>query len=226
MERPQESLESAEDLVKRIRTGADREAEARLVARYARGVRILLGRHTRAAAEAEDLFQETFVLAVSKLRAGELREPAKLAAFLASLARNLATEHYRKRARRQTDVDTEVATAAAAPEPGGQLRELLRGEEASLVRRVLEELSTARDREILFRFYIGEEDKEEIAADHGLTGLQLNRVLHRARERYRSLYLDRLEAHGGLAAGALADAVLLLLLAAGASVRLFGPLKG
>ena len=85
------------------------------------------------------------------------------------------------------------------------------------MRRVLEELSTARDREILFRFYVAEEDKEEIAADHGLTSLQFNRVLHRARERYRALYVERIEPGG---------AVLLLFLAAGASVRLLGPAEG
>ena len=44
-----------------------------------------------------------------------------------------------------------------------------------------------RDREILLRFYIAEEDKDRIAADYGLSSLQFNRVLHRARQRYKEL---------------------------------------
>jgi RNA polymerase sigma-70 factor (ECF subfamily) len=59
------------------------------------------------------------------------------------------------------------------------------------VRQVIRELGTERDRDILLRFYIAEEDKERISADFGLTSLQFNRVLHRARERYRELYLQR-----------------------------------
>lgn len=224
MERSEATPESPAELAGRIRAGADREAEARLVARYARGVRLLLDRHTRTAAEAEDLFQETFCLAVTKLRAGELREPSKLAGFLASLARHLAVEHYRKATRRRTDVDSETVEAASTA-AGEQLGELLRSEEALLVRRVLEDLSTARDREILFRFYIAEEDREEIAADYGLTSLQLNRVLHRARQRYQSLYLERLTARARARAGA-ASALLGTLLAAGVFARLLVSLRG
>lgn len=182
---------SPEDLATRIRSSEDREAEARLVERYAPGVRLVLARHSRDSAEAEDLFQETFRLAVSKLRAGELREPAKLAAFLASLAKNLATEHYRKAARRRTEADSEAVEVTSTVD-AGQLGELLRSEEANLVHRTLEGLATQRDREILFRFYIAEEDKDRIAADHGLTNLQFNRVLHRARQRYKVLYQERL----------------------------------
>jgi len=62
------------------------------------------------------------------------------------------------------------------------------GEQARRVRQVLEELGTERDREILRRFYLSSEDKEEICKDWGLSSLQFNRVLCRARERYRELY--------------------------------------
>jgi len=48
------------------------------------------------------------------------------------------------------------------------------------------------------------------------------RVLHRARQRYKDLYLERLETVGRVRAGV----VLGWLLAAGASIRLLGSLKG
>jgi RNA polymerase sigma-70 factor, ECF subfamily len=56
-----------------------------------------------------------------------------------------------------------------------------------MVRRLLQEMSE-RDRQILYRFYIAEEDKDRICADLQLSSLHFNRVLHRARERYRDLY--------------------------------------
>jgi RNA polymerase sigma-70 factor, ECF subfamily len=153
-------------------------------------VAILLDRHTNGRPEAEDLFQDTFQLVIEKLRRGELREPAKLPGYLAQIARSLAIEHYRKAQRRKTDPDSD-AIAEVEASGSGALSELLTREDAGLVRQVIRELGTERDRDILLRFYIAEEDKERIQADLGLSSLQFNRVLHRARERYRDLYLER-----------------------------------
>ncbi|HZF10993.1 MAG TPA: sigma-70 family RNA polymerase sigma factor [Thermoanaerobaculia bacterium] len=186
--------ESPAALVAHIVAG-DGRAEARLFSRYGRSVAILLDRHTNGRPEAEDLFQDTFRLALEKLRRGELREPEKLPGFLAGIARSLAIEHYRKTARRKTEPDSEAILTAEATGTG-QLSELLARENAALVREVIRELGTSRDREILVRFYIAEEDKDRIAADHGLSGLQFNRVLHRARQRYKELLTARLEQSG------------------------------
>ena len=63
------------ELVARIRSG-DRTAEAELVARYSRGVTMILRRPaTGAQAAADDLYQEVFLRATEKIRAGEVREP-------------------------------------------------------------------------------------------------------------------------------------------------------
>jgi RNA polymerase sigma-70 factor, ECF subfamily len=174
--------------VGQIRAG-DRRAEERLVALYGRGIGILLDRHTNGRPEAEDLFQDTFRLVLEKLRRGELREPAKLPSYIAQIARSLAIEHFRKATRRKTDADSEVVqnVPAAGPSP---LSDLLAGESAALARRIIQQLGNERDRQILLRFYIAEEDKERICADYGLSSLQFNRVLHRARERYRELFLE------------------------------------
>ena len=65
----------------------------------------------------------------------------------------------------------------------------LRSELAEIVRRVLSEMTSERDRQVLFRFYIAGDGKDAICRDLGLTSLHFNRVLFRARERYRELYL-------------------------------------
>ncbi|MFL6202451.1 MAG: RNA polymerase sigma factor [Thermoanaerobaculia bacterium] len=178
---------SPADLVRRIRSG-DPQAEEELIVRFGEGLTFLLRRWTRGHSDAEDLYQETFRLALEKIRRGEVRDPERLAGFLRSLARNLSIEHYRKAARRgerEEEIDTAADTANSDT---GQLGQLLRKEKVSLVRRLLEELGSDRDRQILFRFYIAEEDKESIRSDLGLTAPEFNLVLFRARRRYRDLY--------------------------------------
>ncbi len=173
------------ELVARILSG-EKAAESELVQRYSRGVLIILHRATGDQSVSEDLSQETFQLTLEKIRGGEVREPEKLSGFICSLARNLATDHYR-RSRRSEQVDDPEAVEMIAATAPSQLDRVLQAEKSRRVRQLLRELSE-RDREILRRFYIEEEDKDQICADLGLSSLHFNRVLHRARERYRELY--------------------------------------
>jgi RNA polymerase sigma-70 factor (ECF subfamily) len=175
------------DLVRRIVAG-DPAADADLVARFSRALSFLLRRLTRDPAAAEDLYQETFRLVIEKVRRGELREAEKLPGFVCSLARNLYLGSARSRGRRQRwEGDAEATESAPDPAPG-QLSRLLAGERAAMVRRVLAELRNDRDREILARYYIAEHEKEAICRDLDLSDLHFNRVLFRARQRYRELF--------------------------------------
>ncbi len=177
-------------LVDRIRSG-DANAERELVERFGRGLTILLRRSSRDPSVAEDLYQETFRLALEKIRRGDVREPEKLGGFLAGLARNLVIEHYRRSAQRPTGSDDEAARSLA-DSATGPLERLLKRERIEIVRRLLSELDSERDRQILFRFYIAEEAKSLICADLGLGSLHFNRVLFRARERFRELFEEAL----------------------------------
>ena len=174
------------ELVARIVRGEPR-AEGELVDRYGRAVRVILRQLLKGRPEADDLFQETFRLAIEKIRRQELRDPATLPRFVVSLARNLAINLFRIETRRKTEADSETVAQVSFSAPD-QLGNLLRDEKAALVRRLIDELPTQRDRQLLFRFYIAEEDKRSICDDLGLDSLHFNRVLHRARQRYRQLY--------------------------------------
>ncbi len=186
-EQTTEPGEVSAELVARIERG-DARAEEELVERFGRGLMLILDRHTSGRAEAEDLYQDTFGLALEKLRRGELRDPSRLPAFLSQIARNLAIDFYRKRRRRKTEADSEAVHEASVV-PSSQLGQMLQGEHAAVVRQMIDELRNERDRQLLMRFYIAEEDKDAISADLGLSSLQFNRVLHRARQRYKELYL-------------------------------------
>jgi RNA polymerase sigma-70 factor (ECF subfamily) len=71
----------------------DTEAFGQLYKRYARMVHgILLGRVRHV--EVEDLVQEVFLRALPRIR--ELRDTSRFGSWLASIARNLATDYYRR----------------------------------------------------------------------------------------------------------------------------------
>ena len=173
-------------LASRIAAG-DLTAEEELVRRYSRGVSVLLRRATGDRMLAEDLHQETFRLCLDKIRRGELREPEKLSGFICNIARNLAVESFRRASRMGKRVGIEAAESLADSR-SSQFSQLLEAEKAKVVRQVLRELHPPRDREVLYRFYVAEEDKARICEDLGLSSLHFNRVLYRARERYRELY--------------------------------------
>lgn len=165
-------------------------SEHALIDRYRRGVLFMLLRQTGDSALAEDLCQETFRIVIERLRTKGLEQPELLNAFIRSTARNVAIGEYRKHTRRKTEADTDAVERAGGPEEDPE-RIVDRAEHGELVHQVLDELNTDRDRDILYRFYIAEEDKDAICADLGLSTLHFNRVLFRARQRFKELYLAR-----------------------------------
>ena len=177
-----------ESLVRRIRAG-ESAAERELVERFSRGIRVILRSVARDAAVGDDLHQETLRVLLERLRAGEVRSPEQLPAFVASLTRNLATRHYQRA--RKVVPDSTLRLARLEDETPDPIERISRAEEVELVRQVLDELPVERDRDLLRRYYLGQEAKERIQADHGLTSLQFNRVLHRARKRFQELWMAR-----------------------------------
>jgi RNA polymerase sigma-70 factor (ECF subfamily) len=177
---------SAADLVRRIVHG-EMGAEEELIRRYSQGVSVIINRISGNCSIAEDLCQETFQLALEKIRNGEVREPERLSGFICGLARNLVIDYFR-RASRQSPSQASEAAAQLRQRSPNQLDRLLEEEKAEIVRQVLSDLTSERDRQVLHRFYIAEDDKDEICADLELSSLHFNRVLFRARERYKELY--------------------------------------
>lgn len=172
-------------LAQRIRAG-DRSAEEELVRAFTRGVRVILRHVARDPALVDDLHQETFRLGLERIRAGALRDESQPGAFLAGLARNLAIEHFRK-ARRTVPEDEASLERTPSGTPSAT-EQLEREEDARRVAKVLEALPTERDRAVLRRFYLGQEDKDALCQELGVDRLQFNRILHRARERFRALW--------------------------------------
>jgi len=181
-------------LVGRIKAG-ERQAEVELVERYSRFVKIIIRREVSDTAVADDLYQEIFWTVIEKVRQGSVREPEKLSGFVCGVARNLVMHYFRRSARQEISTESEEAAPLPLSAPD-QLKELLQKEKADFVWQVLKEMPNERDVQMLIRFYIVEEEKEQICADLGMTSLHFNLVLHRARARYKELY-ERAMRRGG-----------------------------
>lgn len=178
--------EVASRLVERIHRGEE-QAEEELVSRYSSGLLFMLQRTSGDPALAEDLHQETFRIVLTRLRSRGLDEPGGLSGYLRGTARNLLIADRRKKARRKTEADHDhVVTTPDTRD--GQAHKVLRNEEAQLVHRLIDEMGAERDRQLLYRFYIAEDDKDQICNDLGLSSLHFNRVLFRARQRFKDLW--------------------------------------
>ena len=187
--------EIAAELVARVGAG-EKQAEVEVVERYQRGLRFLLRRRTGDVELAEELLQDTWMVAFEKLRGEGIEDPGKLAGYLCGIAKKLALGMFRKAQRRKTEANADHVAAVAddAPSP---LAQLSRAEVCNRVRELIAELKVPRDREILLRFYIRDEDKELICRDLGIDGTHFNRVLFRARQRFKEMVL-RGDGAGGL----------------------------
>jgi RNA polymerase sigma-70 factor (ECF subfamily) len=178
--------QSGADLVERIRSG-DRQAEEELFLRYRRGVCIILQHRGISLDVSEDLFQETMMIVLIKIRAGDIREPDRLSGFVHAVANNLRIMHFRRESNMSQEPEVGIDTVC----PPEQHEQLSKKEEARIVRQIIGELKIPRDRQILIRYCLGEEEKETICKDLALSSAHFDRVLYRALQRFKALYTKR-----------------------------------
>ena len=173
------------DFVARIAAG-ERAAEAEFVRRYQRGVLVLVRRHCRPGDPiVEDIAQDVLARVLERLRAGAIRDATALPAYVQTTIVYATTAEYRNR--KPTEAVEKIAQLPGNDSPVNrvaldQLRQTLTA--------LLAELPLARDRELLTRFYLDEEDKDDVCRHLGIDMAHFRRVAFRARERFREL-LDR-----------------------------------
>lgn len=164
---------------------ASGETGARLYFSDYRGLHALLLRRIGDPQTAWDILQDAVVTTLTKLRNGELERPESAGGFIYRVALNHLRNHRRKdRWVRDVPIDVEhLEDTGPLPDADSGHR----AQWAEIVAMVLEELPTDRDRDILIRFYLDDEDKESICRALGLSAEHFNRVNFRARERFREL---------------------------------------
>jgi RNA polymerase sigma-70 factor (ECF subfamily) len=179
----QNSINTTE-LTRRIRAGS-RRAETEFAETYSRAILLLLLSKTRNPDIAKDCCQQTLLIALIKLRAGEIVKPESLLSFLRHTATNVAKTHFRKE-RRYISLNEETFSA-----PTGTSNDAEQDIDCETIRlmlnAILDLLTVERDREILRRFYLRDEDKSIIRRDLNISAAHFDRVIYRAKGRLRRL---------------------------------------
>jgi RNA polymerase sigma-70 factor (ECF subfamily) len=176
----------------------DRAAEDRFVRRYGPGLTAILRVRCGDPELCKDLAQEALQVALLRLRAGKVEQPEALAGFLRGTALNLMANELRRSERRLAEASSdwmdELQGDGDDPAQHVEDDDLVRN-----MRDAIGGLKVARDRELLWRYYVDQASKEQLCASLALSAEHFDRVLHRARLRLRDLWLQRHEA-GGVAA--------------------------
>jgi RNA polymerase sigma-70 factor (ECF subfamily) len=186
----QESHETAGIAIERA--GAeDRSRLDFLIATNYPGLRSMISRTVRDRALANDLLNEAVVIACEHLRSGRIAQRERIAGYVYQVALNLLRNYRRKLSERDDRrAGTQALDMLASADTSD--KERLEAQIATRVRDLVDGLPTARDREIVTRFYLDEDDKDAICRDLGLSPLHFDKVIFRARQRMKSL----LEARG------------------------------
>lgn len=157
---------------------SERDLLPRLFADARRDVGCIVARPERA----DDVFQDAMLVLLLRLRRGELNDPAAAKQFVHGVARRIEANARRKELRRRMTTGVPDSLRDSAP---SALTTLLREERARAVRAALAALHPKRDRSILYRLYLLDQDRDLIRGDLGLTARAFDRLLSRARSRLR-----------------------------------------
>ena len=161
------------------------------IKRHYTGLYTLLHRRIRDGNIAQEILNEAVATAIAHSRAGRVSDQNRLAGYVYRVALNLYRNHRREYANRP---GVHAGDENIDQLPGQRATEEV-AMDSSVMRHVVSiiaSLPTARDREIVKRLYLDEEEKADICRSMGLSPLHFDRVVFRARLRMRSL----LEAKG------------------------------
>jgi len=161
------------ELVRRIGSGSDREAEAELFRRMAPRIRLYGLRHLRDEHASEDLTQQVLITTLEALREGRLREPEKLASFVLGTCRMTVLDLRRSAQRkerllRQFGADLTVPVQSAIPSL-----------DHDHLTRCLQNLKE-RERTVVVMTFYDEQTGADVASFLGVSEANVRVIRHRA----------------------------------------------
>jgi RNA polymerase sigma-70 factor, ECF subfamily len=176
-------------LVESVRTGCPLGMQ-KLYETVERGVRFYFSRQL-GAQDTDDKVHDLFLVVVNAIRKGDLRDPERLMGFIRTIARRMVAGSINQMVQRRQesiviDPNLSLVDQSATPEDSTIDRD-----RTGIMLSVLRELS-ARDREILTRFYLHEENPNEICSDMRLTANQFRLLKNRAKARFAQIGQKRL----------------------------------
>ncbi len=177
----------SKDTVGRIGSPLTRSDIGRLIEKEYVGLRLLICRRTGDPQVAADILNDALCIAWERWCAGQIARPELICGYVFQVAINLLHNRSRSvadRADRRADIEHIDTFHFTTDSTNREIEASM----AARVRSFLSEMSSPRDRTVLVRFYLNEDDKSAICTDMGLSTLQFDKILHRARGRLRRLF--------------------------------------
>jgi RNA polymerase sigma-70 factor, ECF subfamily len=176
--------------IEKLRSG-DASTEGHFVQYFSNLIRLKLRSKLNSREAIEDVRQETFmrVLALLRGKNGGLRQPDRLGPFVNSVCSHVLQEHYRSKKRVEATIDDETESTLPGREPSA-LTQLEVKDTQRVVRQILNALPE-RERRLIQSVLLEERDKDEVCAEFGITREYLRVLLHRAKQSFKSTYVDQ-----------------------------------
>jgi RNA polymerase sigma-70 factor (ECF subfamily) len=168
----------------RLRQG-DADTERHFVAYFEQLLSIKLRARMLPPDKVKDLSQETFIrVIVSLRRPGGIRQPERFGAFVNSICNNVLFESQRSDYRNTPLDDSHFEI----PEKKTDLDRMIDQKRADEeVRQILRDMPE-RDRQILCAIFLEEKEKDEVCQKFKVKRDYLRVLLHRAKDRFRTIY--------------------------------------
>ncbi len=182
--RPPAESPNWQQLVARIQRGEAGGMEE-LYAVFSRGVRFYLCRQL-GPQELEDKVHDTFLIVVQAIRRGELREPERLMGFVRTIVRRQVASYIDNAVqtrKEQADLESGLTICDDRRNPE---EDAIARQRVEIMTNVLHSVS-ARDREILTRFYLLGQNQQQICREMHLTETQFRLLKSRAKARFGEL---------------------------------------
>ncbi len=165
----------------------DPETENHLVASFYKAIQAKLQSRLRWPELVQDARQETFLRVFTYFRSGKtLANPASLPGFVHGVCHNVALEFLRSHTRHDQMAENVPEPVDTSSNPEGQM---VTAERKQIVRKLLGELPV-KDRELLRRVLLEEEDKDAVSKELGVDRNYLRVLLYRARLRFKAALVE------------------------------------
>jgi len=174
----------AQQLVERI-LAKDTQAESELVQRYGQGLYTVLLNESKDENLAKDIAQESWEFLLSNIRNDKIRNPKRLGAIQTAKYRLLM--HYRKQGSRRYESDEKLSEKADQSQ--SPHNSYFRIQQGNKIDHVLSKM-IKRDASILRETYIKGTEKSKLLIILELSSENFDRVLYRARQRFRKIWFE------------------------------------
>ena len=178
------------DYLKRLVAG-DEATERHFTTYFSDHLRIKLRSRLRSSQMIDDVKQETFLRVFRAIRGSNPpQQPERLPAYVNAFCNNILLERFRDQHKYQGSGHDAVELADESWDPD---RELVNEARKKLIREMLDEMPE-KERRLLQAMFLEDRDKDEICRDFGVDREYLRVLLHRAKNRARGIFVQKMGA--------------------------------